>query len=213
LGFGFPVNPGDEALDPLVRTGVLQGTAELAATDKVVMGGTEEQLALGNHPFKGSDRTDDRGDDDPRDIPFLTGRDVLAVVVDDVLVVAAADEMPAPALGVGAAAGPQTLYFLRPHTGQVKADDHRGGGQAPHQARGFVEVEVLAPGPAVDLPGHGYRERAEPWLQRAELMAFSKAAWLTLQPTVTAIDVAARTVLPRHSVVGRPVPAESRGER
>ncbi len=175
LEFGFPVDPGDEALDPLVHTGVLQGAVELAATDKVVMGGTEEQFALGNHAFKDSDRTDDRGDGDPRDIPFLTGRDVLAVVVGDVLVVAAADEMSAPVLGVGAAAGPQTLYFLRPHAGQVEADDHRGGGQVPHQARGFVEVEVLAPGPAVDLSGHGYRERAGPWLRRAELMAFSKA--------------------------------------
>ncbi|WP_406404449.1 hypothetical protein [Streptomyces sp. NBC_00879] len=70
------------------------------------MGGTEEQLALGNHPFKDSDRTDDRGDGDPGDIPFLTGRDVLAVVIGDVLVVVTADEMSASALGVGAAAGP-----------------------------------------------------------------------------------------------------------
>lgn len=63
-----------------------------------------------DHALKDLDRADDRGDGDPRDLPLLVGRDVLAVVVGDVLVVVTADEVAAAAPGVGAAAGPQTLY-------------------------------------------------------------------------------------------------------
>ncbi|MGW7168531.1 hypothetical protein ACWGH3_25190 [Streptomyces sp. NPDC054884] len=147
-----------EALDPPAQSVLLDGSVVTALAGEVVVSGTEQKLALRNHAFQDADGVNDRGDGDPGNCSFLACGDVVAVIVGDVLEVVASDQVPARGavgggFGVRTAAGPETLYLLSAHPGQVQTDDRGCCAQVPHQLRGLAEVHVLAPGLPVDLSG------------------------------------------------------------
>lgn len=81
-----------------------------------VVGGAEEEFALGDDAFQHADGVDYRCDRDPGHLADFTCGDVVAVVVGDVLVVVAADQVLSlgavvGGFGVGATAGAQSLYY------------------------------------------------------------------------------------------------------
>ncbi len=111
---GFAVGPGDKVLDPGVQGVGFQGAGVAPTEREVVVSGAEEEFPSGDDALKDPDGADDRVDRDPGDLAFFVGRDVVPVGVGDVLVVAAADQVPrrstVPAgFWVGAAPGPQAL--------------------------------------------------------------------------------------------------------
>jgi len=117
VGDGFLVDPRDEVLDASAEAAPLERTTLLALANDVVVGGAEQQLAPGDHLFQHPDSVHYRHDRDPRDRALLTGGDMVAVGVADVLVVMGADQMPRHRavrvrLRVGAAPGAQGLGLL-----------------------------------------------------------------------------------------------------
>ncbi|MFI0225649.1 hypothetical protein [Streptomyces lydicus] len=85
---------------------------------ELVVGGAEEEFSFRNHPLQHADGVDHRRDRDPGHLAYFTSGDVVAVVVGDGLVVMAVDQVLSLGavsawLGVGAAAGTQSLHYWR----------------------------------------------------------------------------------------------------
>lgn len=85
-----------------------------------MVGGAEEKFPGGDDALQDADGADDGADGDPGNRAVFAGGDVVPVGVGDVLVVAAADQVPPGSAvgaggGVGAAPGPQALQLLRAH--------------------------------------------------------------------------------------------------
>lgn len=164
LGEGLTVHPGHEGIDPRVQRLILHHAHVAPLTVEVVVDAAEEELSRRNDAFQHAYRADDRRDGNPGNLAVLALGHVVAVIISDVLEVAAADKVPpgravGAGLWVGAAARAQALRLLRTHTCQVQTDDHGGGAQMPHQFGALIEVDVLAPGLPVDPPSDRYLQR------------------------------------------------------
>jgi hypothetical protein len=130
-----------------------------------VVGGVEQELALGDDAFQDTDGVHDRGDRDPGNCALLTSGDVVAVGVADVLVVVGPDQMARHGavgirLRVRTAAGSQRPSLLGAHPGQIQDHDCGGRGQVPHQDRCLLVVHALAPGAPLDPARHRHLHRA-----------------------------------------------------
>lgn len=112
---GFAVGPGDEVLDPGVQGVGFQGAGVAAAGREAVVSGAEEEVPGGDDALQDVDGAGDGVDRDPGDLAFLAGRDVVSVGVGDVLVVAAADQVP-PGSAVRAGSGAGQHPDRRPWT-------------------------------------------------------------------------------------------------